>query len=81
MGPGMGLKFLRDGVDSANLVSMFSVEGQPGNWDFFANDFTTTIAATDDIKLRLVAKKFSSATDHVTVVGLSDMGAFDQSGR
>ena len=38
LGPGMGLKFLRDGVDSANLVSMFSVDGQPGDWDFFSND-------------------------------------------
>ena len=25
--PGMGLKWLRDGSDSANLVSMYSVEG------------------------------------------------------
>ena len=25
--PGLGLKFLRDGVDSANLVSMYSVDG------------------------------------------------------
>ena len=25
--PGMGVKFLRDGVDSANFVSMFSVDG------------------------------------------------------
>ena len=25
--PGMGLKFLRDGVDSANLVSMFAIDG------------------------------------------------------
>jgi len=27
LAPGMGLKFLRDGVDSANLVSMWSVNG------------------------------------------------------
>ena len=26
--PGMGLKFLRDGQDSANLVAMYSVDGQ-----------------------------------------------------
>ena len=25
--PGLGLKLLRDGVDSANLVSMYSVDG------------------------------------------------------
>ena len=27
--PGMGLKCLRDGIESANLVSMFSVNGNP----------------------------------------------------
>ena len=27
MAPGMGLKFLRVGVDSANLVAMYSVDG------------------------------------------------------
>jgi len=27
LAPGMGLKWLRDGIDSANLVSMFSVDG------------------------------------------------------
>tara|TARA_B110000305_G_C18793459_1_gene339396 strand:+ start:202 stop:339 length:138 start_codon:yes stop_codon:yes gene_type:complete len=40
----MGLKFLRDGQDSANLVSMFGLDGQPGNWNFFAHDFTNHIA-------------------------------------
>ena len=26
--PGMGLKFLIDGMDSSNLVAMYSVDGQ-----------------------------------------------------
>jgi len=38
--PGMGLKFVRDGVDSANLVSMYSVNGNPpGDTNFFSQDF------------------------------------------
>merc|ERR1719219_1598719 len=36
--PGMGLKFLRDGVDSANLVAMYSVNGQD-SWNFFKTDW------------------------------------------
>lgn len=43
LAPGMGLKFLRDGVDSANLVSMFGVNGQPDDWNFFSNDFSNHI--------------------------------------
>jgi hypothetical protein len=27
LAPGIGLKFLRDGMDSSNLVAMFSVDG------------------------------------------------------
>lgn len=40
--PGIGLKFLRDGIDSANLVAMYSVAGQD-SWNFFANDFSNHI--------------------------------------
>ena len=40
--PGMGLKFLRDGMDSANLLAMFAVEGQE-SWNFFKNDFSNHI--------------------------------------
>jgi len=44
LGPGMGLKFLRDGQDSANFVAMFSVNGQP-SWNFFENNWKTWVAA------------------------------------
>lgn len=40
--PGMGLKILRDGMDSANLVAMYSVAGQ-ASWNFFENDFSNFI--------------------------------------
>ena len=40
--PGIGIKLLRDGKDSGNFVSMYSVDGQP-TWNFFANDFTNHI--------------------------------------
>ena len=32
--PSMGIKFLRDGMDSANLVAMFSLNGQQ-SYNFF----------------------------------------------
>lgn len=44
LAPGFGLKFMRNGQDSANVVAMYGVDGQKDNWDFFANDFTTHIA-------------------------------------
>lgn len=64
LAPGMGLKFLRDGVDSANLVSMWSTSGQPGDWNFFSNDFFTHIAGATGA-LVVLAKKFATETEFI----------------
>jgi len=38
--PGMGFKCLRDGIESANLVAMYDLEGNPkGDWNFFSQNF------------------------------------------
>ena len=77
LGPGMGLKFLRDGIDSANLVAMYGVNGQPGEWNFFEHEFQNHIKPADGAALKAVAFKFSQATDWIQEVGLSDMAKFD----
>merc|ERR1712142_1276069 len=76
--PGMGLKFLRDGVDSANLVAMYSVDGQD-SWNFFKNDFTNHIGpgGLDLVPLEI---KFSEATNYISEVALSDFGMYGESG-
>jgi len=57
----MAIKFLRDGVDSANFVAMYGVDGQNTlNW--FANDFTNHIGGAKSIALRPLESHFSSAT-------------------
>jgi len=81
LAPGMGLKFLRDGVESANLVSMLGVNGQPGEWNFFEHTFTNHIPNAKGAALDAVAAKFSTATDYITSVGLSDYAKYDQSGN
>ena len=81
LGPGMGLKFLRDGIDSANLVAMYGVNGQPGEWNFFAHEFQNHIKPAEGAALQAVAYKFSSATDWIQEVGLSDWAKFGQNGQ
>jgi hypothetical protein len=76
--PGIGLKFLRDGAESASLVSMFSVAGQD-TWNYFANDFSNHIPAAP-LSLQPLAAKFATATDYVQAVGLSDWATIDQNG-
>jgi len=77
----MGLKFLRNGMDSANLVAMYSVNGQPDEWNFFANDFTNHIQSASGVALKLVAAKFATETSYIQEVGLSDWGMYDQDGN
>ena len=67
--PGIGLKFLRDGMDSANLVAMHSLDGQE-SWNFFKHDLTTHIPPPGPL-LSLIALKFSEATNFVQQVGFS----------
>lgn len=64
MAPGMGIKLLRDGMDSANFVCMFSVDGQD-TLDFFGNDFNNHIPDIHDIALKPLEARFATATDFI----------------
>jgi len=72
---------LRDGVDSADLVAMYSVGGTPGNWNFFEKDFSNHIGAASGAALKAVALKFSTETPWIQSVGLSDMGKYNEAGQ
>jgi hypothetical protein len=78
--PGMGLKFLRDGMDSVNLVAMYSVDGQD-SWNFFKNDFSNHIPAITSFSLKPVAAKFATVTPWIQTVGLSNWAKYDQNGK
>lgn len=78
--PGMGLKFLRDGVDSANFVAMFSVDGQP-SLNIFANDWSNHIPTPTDITLKPLEARFATQTNWIQTVGLSEMASYDQAGN
>jgi len=77
--PGIGLKFLRDGMDSGNMVAMFSVDGQQ-SWNFFRNNFTNDIPPLESAALVPLGIKFSTATKTIGNVGLSNMAMYGQSG-
>ena len=57
--PGLGLKFLRDGMDSANLVAMYHVDGQPGEWNFFKYSFNTQFEVTSRELVKKLTRKFA----------------------
>jgi hypothetical protein len=82
LGPGMGIKFLRDGVDSANTVTMYQGKGQYKEWNFFAHTQSNHVFPSGgDFKLKPVLYKSSFYTDYVYQTGTSDMAKFDAQGN
>merc|ERR1711939_572443 len=59
---------------------MFSVDGQPGNWNFFANSFTNHIGAASGAAVKALAAKFAIETGYIQEVGLSDWAQHGQTG-
>jgi len=78
--PGFGIKFLRDGVPSGNMVAMYSVNGQ-ASWNFFKNEFSNHIAKAEGVAGMLIEKKFSTVTQYTVQVGLKDMATYGQDGH
>ena len=80
--PGLGLKMLRTGVLSGNLFSMYSLVGQP-SFNFFRNNFTNhppLLCSDVHGSLKLLYDKFATASQWPTIVGLSQLAAFDENG-
>jgi hypothetical protein len=80
--PGISLKFLRNGLHSANLVAMFNTAGQ-NSWNPFKNDFTNVFNLIDngDFTQKALAAKFASVTSMVSSVGVKDIAQYDESGK
>ena len=79
--PGIGLKFLRDGKDSANVVAVFSVRGQTDSWNFFKNDLSNHAEGGPGATEVLIAAKFMTGSRNVAQCGVSDMAKMGEDGK
>lgn len=77
--PGMGLKFLRDGMESVSMVAMYQVAGQD-SWNFFAHDWSNHVDSVTDPSLAGLNKKFSTGSIYTQTVGLSDFAGYTTDG-
>lgn len=78
--PGFGLKFLRDGMPSANIIAMYSVNGQY-SWNFFSKEFSNQIPEPEGFALKALGKKFSSATPYIGTLGSKSLCEYGQDGQ
>ena len=75
--PTMAVKFLRDGMDSANAVSNFNGHGQT-SYNFFENSLNsilTEFPLPEDVSIHI-----KEETNFVNSVGHSDFASFKQDG-
>lgn len=61
--PGMGLKFLRDGVDSANVVSAVGYNGTPDDWNFFKHPLSNHMTGEKTMLIKAIERVISKVTD------------------
>lgn len=78
--PGLGLKFFRDGVESASLVAMYSIYGQD-SWNVFAKDWSNHQKPLTGILNVLVGAKLATGAPHIDMTGLSDFALMGEDGR
>lgn len=81
--PAMAIKCIFDGSKrSANLLTMYGVDGGQESWNFFKNNQSNHIAEyIESRKLRLVGKKFSTAAPYFATLGLSQAATIGENGK
>lgn len=77
MFPGMAIKFVRSGVNSANFVAL-RAEGASGSGNFFEKEMSNHVSPSETLQ---ALQKFQQASDCVSMVGLSDVCRYDQNGK
>ena len=78
--PGFGIKFLRDGMDSADGVAMFSFDGQP-SYNFFENRWSTMLnEPLNECSRQTIGKKLAETTDHIGAMSVMNWGLHTESG-
>jgi len=78
--PGFGLKFLRDGVQSANVVAMPSLDGQ-NDFNIWKFNYTNHVKMSGNFALNVAAKKFYQASNCPGMLGISRWAQHDQRGN
>jgi len=79
--PAGEIKFLRDGMASANIHTAFAVDGQP-SFNFFKNRWTNVLRQSENECTRETLQKWqATATDYVGSYSLMELALYDEQGN
>lgn len=81
MAPGLALKVLRDGVPSANVSALYTLEGQERDFNFLKNPLSNIVPMGDSIGTKLIHRLFKRVTSYPEQLKLADMGKIDEKGE
>lgn len=71
--PGLGIKFMRTGVESGNFVALYDLNPLPDtSYNFFQETFSNHLPAPSGATA-VLAKKFNQVSQCATMVGMSDI--------
>lgn len=79
--PGLAWKAFIDGKPSANISALVSLDGQGDNFNFFANEFSNIVPASDKLKLKIAARAFRTTSKHPHKIGTQGFAEFTRSGQ
>lgn len=80
LAPGLSLKFLRDGVESANMFALVSLTGISSS-EFFDQPFTNNLPMPDmGLAEKLLFKKFKQASNCPLMLGSSELALYQFNG-
>ena len=79
--PGFGMKLFRDGMNSANVVTMFAFDGQT-SFNFFKWRWSNVLAEwQNECARQTVGKKFATVSDWPIVSSTLEMSQYDEYGN
>jgi hypothetical protein len=79
--PGLAVKILRDGMASANVSALVSLNGQGENYNFFSEALSNVVPAGSGIGQSLVHLIFSSVSRFPESISVKHFSAFDDKGQ
>lgn len=79
--PGLALKVLRDGVYSANVSALVSLDGQGKDYNFFKNPMSNIVTVGHGIGQKLVHKLFRRVSQYPEEIMAQDMAQIDSHGE
>lgn len=79
--PGLALKMLVNGQDSANFSALYTLTGQGQDHNFFAHPLSNIVPVVNELGPQFINGIFRRVSRYPTKLSLADFGLFDRAGH